>query len=68
MQNETLLPYYLQQQEFTITQLTSFSQNLNAAKSLQMTMKPYINGRSVPLPRIGTVKFAAAVRKRRGRR
>ena len=38
MQNEILLPYYLQQHEITKSQLTNFSQIPNAAESLQMTM------------------------------
>ena len=44
MQNEISLPYYLQQQEITKNQLTSFSQMPNAAESLQMTMNPYLMG------------------------
>ena len=46
MQNETPLPYYLQQHEITKTQLTKFSQIPNAADSLQMTMNPYLMGGS----------------------
>ena len=37
MQNEILLPYYLQQREIIETQLTVFTQKPNAAESLQMT-------------------------------
>ena len=44
MQNEIPLPYYLQQNEITINQLTNFSQKPNAAESLQMTMNPYLMG------------------------
>ena len=40
------LPYYLQQHELTISQLTSFSQMPHAAESLQMTMNPYLMGGS----------------------
>ena len=40
MKNEIPLPYYLQQHEITQNQLTKFLQTLNAAESLQMTMKP----------------------------
>ena len=46
MQNEIPLPYYLQQHEITKNQLTNFSQMPNAAESLQMTMNPYLMGRS----------------------
>ena len=46
MQNETPLPYYLQQHEITKTQLTNFSQIPNAAESLLMTMNPYLMGGS----------------------
>ena len=46
MQNEISLPYYLQQHEITKNQLTSISQMPNAAKSLQMTMNPYLMGES----------------------
>ena len=47
MQNEIPLPYYLQQHEITKNQLTNFSQMpTNAAKSLQMTMNPYLMGGS----------------------
>ena len=46
MQNETPLPYYLQQHEITKNQLSNFSQMLNAAESLQMTMNPYLMGGS----------------------
>ena len=46
MQNEILLPYYLQQHKITKIQLTNFSQLPNAAESLQMTMNPYLMGRS----------------------
>ena len=46
MQNEIPLPYYLQQHEITKNQLTNFSQIPNAAESLQMTMNPYLMGRS----------------------
>ena len=42
MQNEIPLPYYLQQHEITKNQLSNFSQMPNAAKSLQMTMNPYL--------------------------
>ena len=42
MQNEIKLPFYLQQHEITKNQLTNFSQRPNAAKSLQMTMNPYL--------------------------
>ena len=45
-QNEKPLPYYLQQHEITKDQQTNFSQMLNAAESLQMTMNPYLMGRS----------------------
>ena len=45
MQNETPLPYSLQQHEITKNQLTNFSQIPNAAKSLQMAMNPYLIGR-----------------------
>ena len=46
MQNEIPLPYYLQQHEITRNQLSNFSQMPNAAESLQMTMNPYLMGRS----------------------
>ena len=46
MQNEILLPYYLQQHEITKNQLSNFSQMPNAAESLQMTMNPYLMGGS----------------------
>ena len=46
MQNEILLPFYLQEHETTKTQLTNFSQKPNAAESLQMTMIPYLMGGS----------------------
>ena len=46
MQNEILLPYYLQQHQITKTQLTNFSKLINAAESLQMTMNPYLMGGS----------------------
>ena len=46
MHNEIPLPYYLQQHEITKSQLTNFSQILNAAESLQMTMNPYLMGGS----------------------
>ena len=46
MQNETPLPYYLQQDEITKSQLTNFSQMPNAYESLQMTMNPYLMGGS----------------------
>ena len=46
MQNETPLPYYLQQHEITKNQLTNVSQIPNAAESLQMTMNPYLMGES----------------------
>ena len=46
MQNEIPLPYYLQQHEITKNQLSNFSQMPNAAESLQMTMNPYLMGRS----------------------
>ena len=46
MQNEIPLPYFLQQHEITKNQLTNFSQTPNAAESLQMTMNPYLMGRS----------------------
>ena len=42
MQNEIPLPYYLQQHELTKNQLSNFAQMPNAAKSLQMTMNPYL--------------------------
>ena len=42
MQNEIPLPYYLQQHEITQNQFTNFSQMLNAAESLQMTMNSYL--------------------------
>ena len=42
MHNEISLPYYLQQHEITKRQLTNFSQMPLAAKSLQMTMNPYL--------------------------
>ena len=48
MQKKIPLPYYLQQHEITITQLTKFSQIPNAAESLQLTMNLYfIRGSSV---------------------
>ena len=47
MQNEIPLPYYLQQHEITKNQLTYFSQMpTNAAKSLKMTLNPYLMGGS----------------------
>ena len=46
MQNEIPLPYYLQKQEITKTQLTNFSQIPKAAESLQMTKNPYLMGGS----------------------
>ena len=46
MHNEIPLPYYLQQHEITINQLSNFSQMPNAAESLQMTMNPYLMGGS----------------------
>ena len=46
MQYEIPLPYYLQQHEITKNQLTNFSQVPNATESLQMTMNPYLMGRS----------------------
>ena len=46
MQNEIPFPYYLQQHEITKNQLLNFSQKPNAAESLQMTMNPYLMGRS----------------------
>ena len=46
MQNEIPLTYYLHQPEKTKTQLTNFSQIPNAAESLQMTMNPYLMGKS----------------------
>ena len=46
MQNEILLPYYLQQREIIETQLTIFTQKPNAAESLQMTMNSYPMGGS----------------------
>ena len=46
MHNEIPLPYYLQQHEITKIQLTNFSQMPHAAKSLQMTMNPYLMGGS----------------------
>ena len=46
MQNEKPLPYYLQRHEITKNQPTNFSQILNAAESLQMTMNPYLMGGS----------------------
>ena len=46
MHNEIPLPYYLQQNEIIESQNTNFSQTANAAKSLQMTMNPYIMGGS----------------------
>ena len=46
MQNEILLPFYLQEHETTKTQLTFFSRKPNAAESLQMTMIPYLMGGS----------------------
>ena len=46
MQNEIPLPYYLQQNEITKSQLTNFSQIPNATESLRMTMKPYLKGGS----------------------
>ena len=42
VQNEILLPYYLQQHEITKTQFTNFTQIANTAESLQMTMNPYL--------------------------
>ena len=42
MQNEITLPYFLQQHEITKNQPTNFSQKLNAAESLQMTMNPFL--------------------------
>ena len=44
MQNEIPLPYYLQQHEIKEKKLTNFYQRPNAAKSLQMTMNPYLMG------------------------
>ena len=41
MQNEIPLPYYLQQNETTKSQLINFSQRPNGAESLHMTMNPY---------------------------
>ena len=46
MQNEILLPYYLQQHEITKSQLKIFSQMPNAAESLHMTTNPYLMGGS----------------------
>ena len=46
MHNEISLPYYLEQHERTKSQLTNFSQMLNAAESLQITMNPYLMGGS----------------------
>ena len=46
MQNAIPLPYYLQQNEITKSQLTKFSQMPHAAESLQMTMNPYLKGGS----------------------
>ena len=46
MQIEIPLPYYLQQHEITKNQLSNFSEMPNAAESLQMTMNPYLMGRS----------------------
>ena len=46
IQNEIPLPYYLQQHEITKNRLSNFSQKPNAAKSLQMTMNPYLIGGS----------------------
>ena len=46
MQNEILLPYYLQSHEITKSQLTNFSQIPNAAESLQITTNPYLMGGS----------------------
>ena len=46
MQNEIPLPFYLQQHEITKSQLTNFSQMLNAAETLQMTMNLYLMGGS----------------------
>ena len=46
MQNEIPIPVYLQQYELTITQFTNFSQILNVADSLQISMSPYLMGGS----------------------
>ena len=50
MQNETPLPYSLQQHEITKNQLTNSSQIPNAAETLQMAMNPYLIGRSSITP------------------
>ena len=42
MQNEIPLPYCSKQHEITKTQLINFSQNPNAAESLQKKMNPYL--------------------------
>ena len=46
VQNEIPLPYYSPQHEITKTQRKIFSQLPVAAESLQMTMNPYLKGRS----------------------
>ena len=47
MHNEITKPYYLQQHEITKNQLMNSFQIPNAAESLQMTMNPYLMGRSL---------------------
>ena len=46
LQNQLRPSYNLQQHEITKSQLTNFSQKPNAAESLQITMNPYLMGRS----------------------
>ena len=46
MQNEIPLQYYLQQHEITKTRLSLLRQISNTAESLQITMNPYLMGRS----------------------
>ena len=46
LQNETLLPYYLQQHEITKTQRTKFTNIPNTAESHQMTINPNLMSKS----------------------